>query len=387
MGGTGKLDRCSQPHLCRCSTASAALASGAIVWPRSTCDRHPLLARHLVTSPLHWHTIFLRLELDRRLHHIARNLINQLDASRLLLSFSDHHDPSATLSSAFRLSRSVGGSRNSSSEPASVFQSRESIYLARRGLSEKICIYPLAASRKVRKVRKLRKLRKLRSSLDSSSRRSSSAFRTEHNVLRPPSALWPGSDRRRLACNDQLGYHRRCGAPHRSDESVGLAASFLKRCGPLTAAGSHWWATVPSLALSPSQSSNRRAIRSKTCQHRCRSRRASASDGWSTPSAELAGQACRQRQPLRTLAFAQPCSPRSRSAHRQQRECIALCLGSRAPGRISGHRHGRPRRSQGHSWYPRCAFTRLALSHSWRWHGRQAQSTRPQTQRHGHRRR
>lgn len=180
MGGTGKLDRCSQPHLCRCSTASAALASGAIVWSRSTCDRHPLLARHLVTSPLHWHTIFLRLKLDHRLHHIARNLTNQLDVSRLLLSFSDQHDPSATLSSAFRLSRSVGGSRNSSSESASVFQSRESIYLARRGISEKICIYPLAASRK---------LRKLRSSLDSSSRRSSFAFRTEQNVLRPPRAL------------------------------------------------------------------------------------------------------------------------------------------------------------------------------------------------------
>ncbi|ETS59887.1 hypothetical protein PaG_06209 [Moesziomyces aphidis] len=73
---------------------------------------------------------------------------HSLLVTSLLLSFSDQHDPSATLSSAFRLSRSVGGSRNSSSEPASVFQSRESIYLARRGLSEKICIYPLAASRK-----------------------------------------------------------------------------------------------------------------------------------------------------------------------------------------------------------------------------------------------
>ncbi len=45
----------------------------------------------LVTSSLLLcirHTILLRLELDHRLHHIARNLTIELDGSRLFLSFS-----------------------------------------------------------------------------------------------------------------------------------------------------------------------------------------------------------------------------------------------------------------------------------------------------------
>ncbi len=51
-----------------------------------------------------------------------------------------------------------------------------------------------------------------------------------------------------------------------------------------------------------------------------------------------------------------------------------------------GHRHGRPRRSQGHSWYPRCAFSRLPSATpapAWA----PGATSRPQTQRHGRRRR